>query len=458
MRPSEAGSVTEILRGRGQAQYDSGSATPLRCGGDAAILAPMELSRFGEQLTTKSGILALMDDLGEAMATPGAKCMLGGGNPAHIPELDEIYRRRMGEILQSGDELERMLGNYDTPRGRVAFLEALADLFRREQGWDLDASNIAITNGSQTGYFMLLNMLSGQFSDGSTRRMLFPLMPEYIGYANQSVQQDAFEARLPWIEQIDETTHKYRVDLESMHIDSHINAICVSRPTNPTGNVLTDNEVATLDRIARENDIPLLLDNAYGIPFPGMIFTEATPIWNENIVLAMSLSKIGLPSTRTGIVVARREIIEAISSANAIVSLANGSVGQAIMQPMIESGEILRLSQEVVKPFYYEKSRQARAWVDEFFEREGVEYSVHVSEGSLFLWIWFKSLRSNTYELYHKLKERNTIVVPGRYFSFGLEEPWDHADQCIRVNYGMDAEQVRRGIEIIAEEAAKLQK
>jgi valine--pyruvate aminotransferase len=110
-----------------------------------------------------------------------------------------------------------------------------------------------------------------------------------------------------------------------------------------------------------------------------------------------------------------------------------------------------------VRPFYLEKSRKARAWVDEYFTRHGVDYSVHLSEGSLFLWVWFKALRSNTYELYGRLKERNTIVVPGRYFSFGLPEPWDHADQCIRVNYAMADEQVERGIEIIAEEAAKLQ-
>jgi valine--pyruvate aminotransferase len=172
----------------------------------------------------------------------------------------------------------------------------------------------------------------------------------------------------------------------------------------------------------------------------------------------MSLSKIGLPSTRTGILIAREEIIDAVSSANAIVSLANGSVGQAIMQPLVESGEILRLSREVVKPFYLEKSRKARAWIDEAFSAAGVDYSVHLSEGSLFLWVWFRALRSNTYELYQRLKERNTIVVPGRYFSFGLEEPWDHADQCIRLNYAMDDEQVRRGIEIIAEEAATLQR
>jgi valine--pyruvate aminotransferase len=127
------------------------------------------------------------------------------------------------------------------------------------------------------------------------------------------------------------------------------------------------------------------------------------------------------------------------------------------MQPLIDNGEILRLSREVVRPFYRDKAARARGWIDEAFAAQGVDYSVHVSEGALFLWVWFRSLRSSTSELYEKLKERGVIVVPGKYFSFGLPEPWEHADQCIRINYAMADAEVKQGIEVIAEEAAKLQ-
>lgn len=36
---------------------------------------------------------------------------------------------------------------------------------------------------------------------------------------------------------------KYHVDFEHLTIGDDIGAICVSRPTNPTGNVITDDEV-----------------------------------------------------------------------------------------------------------------------------------------------------------------------------------------------------------------------
>lgn len=43
--------------------------------------------------------------------------------------------------------------------------------------------------------------------------------------------------------------------------------ICVSWPTNPTGNVITDEELLKLDALANQHGIPLVIDNAYGVPF-----------------------------------------------------------------------------------------------------------------------------------------------------------------------------------------------
>ena len=70
-----------------------------------------ELSEFGQGLCTGSGIGELMEDLGEALAAGGERMrMLGGGQPAHIPEVDAVWRLRMEEIMASRGELERMLG------------------------------------------------------------------------------------------------------------------------------------------------------------------------------------------------------------------------------------------------------------------------------------------------------------------------------------------------------------
>lgn len=415
-----------------------------------------ELSTFGKNLCEGSGIGELMDDLGEALAGGENMRMLGGGQPAHVPEMDAVWRQRMEEIAAEEGGLEKMLGNYDAPAGGEAFRSALASLFKKELGWDVTYENFAVTMGGQTAFFFLFNALAGRFSDGRRKKILLPLLPEYIGYANQAVGEDFFEAIPAKIEKQGDHGFKYRVDFETLNLGDEIAAICVSRPTNPSGNVLTDDEIKRLRGIARERGIPLIIDNAYGAPFPNIIFSEVAPVWDKDMILTLSLSKIGLPGTRTGIVVASKEVCRAVSSMTSIVGLANGNVGQEIMRPLIESGEVLRLSQEVVKPFYEEKSKQAQEWISQYFG-EKFPYFVHRSEGALFLWIWFEGLPIPTKELYQRLKERSVLVVPGEYFFFGLPEgiDWGHARECIRMTYTMPAKMVEEAIEIIAEEVEK---
>ncbi len=419
-------------------------------------------TRFADRFSRKTGILELMDDMGKAIDGETKMRMLGGGNPAHIPAVNEIWRRRTEEILANGAELERTLVNYDTPQGKKVFLESMAGLLDREFGWKLTSKNVAVTNGSQTAFFILLNLFSGTRvsedsgkCDGGMNKVLFPLCPEYIGYADQAVEAGALTTRPAKIELTRPDFYKYHVDFDNLDIDDDIAALCVSRPTNPTGNVLTDEEVAKLAGIAASRDIPFIIDNAYGAPFPNIIFAEATPYWDENVVLSMSLSKLGLPSVRTGIVVASEEIISALSACNAVISLSNGSFGQVLVQPLIDSGDILSLSRNVIQPFYKERSDQAVAALRDALGSE-VSFRIHESEGSLFLWLWLPELPVSSAVLYERLKKRGVLVVSGHYFFYGLEEKWDHADECLRISYALDPAEFEEAAMIIADEIRRI--
>jgi valine--pyruvate aminotransferase len=378
--------------------------------------------------------------------------MLGGGNPAHIPEMQAIWRSRMAAILADPPQFDRMMTNYDPPIGNAKFIAALAGLLRSAFGWNVGPENIAITAGGQTAFFFLFNLLAGEFRGGRRKVILLPLVPEYVGYMNQGLTPGLLRPVEPRLELLPGHRFKYHVDFDRLAVAGDVAAICVSRPTNPSGNVLTNEEVHRLASVARTAGVPLIIDNAYGVPFPGILFRSADPIWDDNIILTLSLSKLGLPNTRTGIVVARPEIIRAVASMTAIVGLANCSIGQAIVLPLVQSGEILRLAREVVRPFYERKSQLAQKWIAEFFD-DGLDYHVHVSEGALFLWLWFRGMRISAETLYIRLKERGVLVVPGHYF--GASEDWPHGHECIRLSFAMDEASVREGIAILAEEVAK---
>ncbi|EHD2242228.1 valine--pyruvate transaminase [Vibrio vulnificus] len=408
----------------------------------------MQFSKFGEKFNQYSGITQLMDDLNDGLRTPGA-IMLGGGNPAAIPAMLEYFHQASENMLSNG-KLLAALANYDGPQGKDVFVKALARLLKETYGWSISEKNISLTNGSQSGFFYLFNLFAGQQPDGSHKKILLPLAPEYIGYADAGIDEDIFVSYRPEIELLDNGLFKYHVDFEQLKVDNSVAAICASRPTNPTGNVLTDEEIRKLDQLARDNHIPLIIDNAYGLPFPNIIFEDVEPFWNENTILCMSLSKLGLPGVRCGIVIANEAVTQALTNMNGIISLAPGSVGPALGHYMIEKEDLLHLSSEVIKPFYQQKSQRAVELLQAAMPDE--RFRIHKPEGAIFLWLWFDELPITTMALYQRLKARGVLIVPGEYFFIGQEGDWEHAHQCLRMNYVQDDELMQKGIAIIAEE------
>lgn len=411
----------------------------------------MQFSSFGEFFTRKTGIVDLMEDFGCAYQSTQPVYMLGGGNPAQIPKMQQCFREQMSAVLSDDDCFERMIGNYAVPQGEAEFIESLAELLNKYYGWPVTSKNVVLTNGSQPGFFALFNAFAGDYPDGKFKQILLPLAPEYIGYADIAGSRTLFNATRPAINFTDDGYFKYRIDFDGFAGLENIGAICVSRPTNPTGNVVTDNELDKLSRIAKAQQIPLIIDGAYGLPFPGILFTKANLIWDHHVILCFSLSKLGLPGVRTGIIVADEQIVEMLSHLNAIHQLAIGSTGPVLVNSLIKSGEIIDLSRTLIKPYYYQRMQQAVGWVKHYMADLPVQ--VHKPEGAIFLWLWFQNLPITTLELYRRLKSKGVFIVAGEHFFPGLEsDDWQHKHECIRLSYAGNPQIVETGIKLIARE------
>ena len=395
-----------------------------------------------------------MDDLGKAKSDNAEPMvMMGGGNPAQIPEFQEIMRQELLELCREPEDFKKLVGSYGSPQGESVFLEGLASLLKKDQGWEVTAENICLTNGSQNAFFMLFNLFGGEMEDGSRKKICLPMAPEYIGYADLGIEDGLFVSTKPTIEILDDTFFKYHIDFNNLQLDQSIGAICISRPTNPTGNVVTDDELAKLSNLAKKHKIPLIVDCAYGLPFPGMIYTDAAPVWNEQLIVSLSLSKLGLPAVRTGIVVASKKIIRALTSMNAIMSLSPNSFGALLAEKLVTSSRITTVSKEMMQPYYSKKKDRVVQAVKDLFK--DTPCRVHVPEGAMFLWLWFENLPISSLELYERLKKAGVLVVSGHYFFPGLQEEWKHKNECLRITYSQDDSEVRRGVEIIAQVVRK---
>ena len=155
----------------------------------------MKLSLFGEKYTQQSGIVELMDDMGNSMLINPDMVSMGGGNPARIPEVEEIFHRHIQRVISEPDGLHAMLGRYQPPQGDEALLREVAGFLRNECGWQVSAGNIAVSNGGQSAFYVLSNILAGRFPDGSFRQILMPLAPEYLGYTDTGMPPEEHSKR-----------------------------------------------------------------------------------------------------------------------------------------------------------------------------------------------------------------------------------------------------------------------
>jgi valine--pyruvate aminotransferase len=104
----------------------------------------------------------------------------------------------------------------------------------------------------------------------------------------------------------------------------------------------------------------------------------------------------------------------------------------------------------VIRPWYEQCARSAVDWLRDACR--DLPLRIHRPEGAFFLWLWFEGLPITSHELYLRLKARGVLVLSGHHFFPGLEEPWPHRDECLRINVSQAQEDVRAGIQLIAEE------
>ncbi len=409
----------------------------------------LHLSSIGDHFNKESGTRLLMDDLGEVQRGGQHFLNLGGGNPSHVPAVHEWFSRRLAE-LSAARSLDTVFATYDEPQGPADFREVFAKFLCARLGWPVSAENILCTSGSQASFFMLFNVLAGRDKQGDARRILFPQSPEYIGYSDLCLFEEGLTATASKAIPTATNRFRYEIDFDALNIDETIAALCVSRPTNPSGGVCSDEEMRELTALAMRHEIPLIVDCAYGEPFPGITFGPSQLPWSENLIVCFSLSKLGLPGLRVGIVVAQPDVIGLLTNMNTAMMLTTNSLGSRLASELFESHKLVDLVDTEIRPFYRDRANNAVALCDRYFV--GLDYLLHEPGGAIFLWIWFRNLPIRSAELYKRLKQRGVLIIPGHLFAPGLSEPTHQMSECIRVSYAQPPEIVEKGIAIIAEE------
>jgi valine--pyruvate aminotransferase len=400
------------------------------------------LTKIGAQMSNLTGVRAIMKDIIETLgASAGQQFInLSAGNPLILPEVEQLWRDCTADLLASS-EYGEVVCRYGSSQGYAPLIEAIVNDFNQRYGLKLTDRNVLITPGSQTLYFYAANAFGGYTTNGQLKQVVLPLSPDYTGYGGVALCSESLIAYKPTLD-IDETAHKfkYRPDFSQLSINENTGCVIFSRPCNPTGNVVTDEEVNKITALAEPYNVPVFIDSAYAPPFPALNFTEMTPIFGDNIIHSMSLSKAGLPGERIGIAIGDERVIEVLECFQTNMCIHPSRYGQAIASRAISSGALAKISETVIRSFYQNKFIVLEDTLNAAMPKD-LPWFLHRGEGAIFAWLWLKDLPISDWEFYQKLKEVSVIIVPGNSFFPGLHEEWEHKHQCLRISLtGSDKE------------------
>ncbi len=411
----------------------------------------MNLSQFGMQMSQLTGVRAIMKDIIETLRNSAGKefINLSAGNPVILPEVEQLWRECTEDLLASSQYGE-VVCRYGSSQGYAPLIEAVVKDFNNRYGLNLSNENILITSGSQSLYFYAANAFGGYTKEGDLRQIVLPLSPDYTGYGGVSLTPEALIAYKPTLE-IDEDRHrfKYRPDFSQLQINQQTGCVIFSRPCNPTGNVLTDDEVSKITSLAEVYDVPVLIDSAYAPPFPCLNFTPMNPQFGDNILHCMSLSKAGLPGERIGIAIGNKKWIQVLESFQTNAAIHSSRYGQAIAARAINSGRLAEISHNIIRPYYHKKLEILAATLDKAMPQDR-PWFLHQGEGAIFAWLWLKDLPMSDWEFYQELKKVGVIAVPGSTFFPGLTEDWQHKKQCLRISLTATESEIAIAMERLA--------
>lgn len=150
--------------------------------------------------------------------------------------------------------------NYSFSQGEPYFREAVAEWYKKRFNVDLDPQReVVALIGSKEG---IANISRAFVNPGD--RVLVP-NPAYPVYANGStLLSDGVPVVMPLLEEND-----FKPDIESLDFEN-VKMIFLNYPNNPTGSIITKDELKAIIDLAREKNVIVCYDNAYSeITFDG---------------------------------------------------------------------------------------------------------------------------------------------------------------------------------------------
>ena len=347
---------------------------------------------------------------------------------------------RLEDLLEGSPEPEWLLKarlGYPPSRGS----ETLRDRIALFYGGAATRAHVMVTNGgSEANYVALWGLLE------PTDRAAI-MIPNYLqgwglarAYASRA---DPFRL----VERRDDRGRRWALDVEGLEraVTRRTKVILVTNPNNPTGGILSEDEMDAVVRAARRSGAWIIADEVYrGAELSG---ATSPTFWgrHDRVLVTGSLSKaFGLPGLRTGWIVGPPKTVERLCSYHDYLTLTptylSNRFAEIVMEPSRREA-ILERTRGILRANLPLLERWLGAHGD-------VLDCIPPLAGAILLLRY--DLPIGSVALFDRLRrEQSVLITPGAHFGIG---------HYIRVGYGDDAGRLERGLARIDTTLAELRR
>jgi arginine:pyruvate transaminase len=296
---------------------------------------------------------------------------------------------------------------YTSGRGEPETLQALSRLYSKRTGRAISTSQFLFLPGTQTA------LTAGMMAIVDVGDEVLVADPYYATY--EGVIAAAGGIPVPVRTDPDHGFHLTATDLERA-ITPRSRALLLNSPGNPTGAVLSREEIAAIGEVCARHDLWIMSDEVYAtLTYGNAIFASPfdQPDLEERTIVVSSISKShALPGFRCGWIAASEPFCE--RALPLTETLLFGS------QPFLEDATAFALETHFPEVDAMKNAYESRARVLVKGLRASKTVSAHMPEGGMFVMVDVRKTGLSGEAFAWKLLEQEAVVtMPGESFGAG---------------------------------------
>ena len=337
------------------------------------------------------------------------------------------------------EAIEQNVTRYTAVAGTPEVRKAIVDRHAADFGTNYALDECVFTTG---GKLALFNAVQALVDHGD--EVILPV-PYWVSF--KDIIQYA-GGKVVYVESDESKNFSITAKMIEAAITPRTKAIILNSPSNPSGAVVSPEDLEAIVRLARARGIYLLLDECYVyLNFTGKIVSGASfTDCKEHVIVLGSLSKTyAMTGWRAGFALGPKQVISAMSK------LQSQSTSNAASMVQRASIAALTGSQECVAEMRADYIKLRDRILEGFKTIPGLTCTV--PEGAFYVYpnvsafIGKGGIKSASDLAAKLLSEAHVVVVPGEAFG---------TDAHIRLSYAVSAEVIDKGVQRLREFFAKL--